>query len=227
MRERKEFFAAYWEWCCRLQDDEAASGFKTLSWVGDIQVQTFFAFSEENPAVAKRDLLRALLADRLRRVYGVEASVAASVAAIDPDSFSSFRRSYLDRLFMDVTFSRLLARRMQNRKRDRKVAKSIQETLAERGWKAFRETPSELGATSSFSGVDLRLWLALPHGSLQFELDLDVDGERWMRRESYLAWMGFGGSTEVWSTTDDPTGLADFVVEQALSFRTLIEQELA
>ena len=31
--------------------------------------------------MAKHDLIRALLADRLRRVYGVEASVAASVAA--------------------------------------------------------------------------------------------------------------------------------------------------
>lgn len=223
MIARDRLLQKYADWCIDVQKSEASQGFPVLSWVGGPAVRASFEYIKKE-SLRPGDFFIQLLKERLSDQYDSTIAVPGATGTIDYANFNQFRLAYLDERMTDVNFAYAVMRRTQNRKRDRAVVRETQASLEAVGWKKYRLTPSELGASFRIDlGAELNLLLSLPHGSLEFEYVLVCDGEKWLWAESYISWFGLSGSTEVWGSTEDPEGLSSFVENQSCRFLEFLQ----
>lgn len=223
MMERDQVLRRYSDWCMRIQNSEAERGFSTLLWVGGPDVEASFAYADRE-AVHAPDLFALLLAEEMRRNYDVEMPMPECDVLLDHPKFHQFRIAYLREKLLDVDFAYIQMLRTRNRKRDRAIAREIQASLEVTGWKKYRSTPSELGATLMVeSNIELEIQLSLPHGSLEFEYILRCGTDAWLWRESYISWFGLAGPTAVWGSTKDPENLCAFIVDQTKNLQGFLE----
>jgi hypothetical protein len=219
---KENFLEKYYKWCLENQASEGSNDYRTLRWVEGSDVESIFDFctlEQINPA----ELFPTLLIRRVLRKYEIELSPRGSGRPTDCGDFEALRLRHHNEKFTNLKFSYTMMLRSRNRKRDRRVAREIQQTLGFYKWEKYRHAPSELGTSLRIGQkTQLDLHFSLPSGSLQFEYKLQRNEDVWLWGESYVSWFGLGGATQVWGSTENETGLADFIVEQTRKFEAFL-----